>query len=43
MKVAVDFNHRENLERKKIFVVRILDKLNLHYKDRGNGMFKFWK
>jgi hypothetical protein len=38
-----DFDRSKNLEVKKEFEDRILNKLKLEYKDKGNGMFIFWK
>jgi hypothetical protein len=41
--VNKDFDRKENLEIKKEFHERFLNKLNLAYKDDGNGNFVFWK
>ena len=38
-----DFDRSENLAAKREFRQRFLDKLNLHYKDKGNGAWVFWK
>jgi hypothetical protein len=38
-----DFDRNENLRVKKEFEERILKKLRFPYKDKGNGMFIFWK
>jgi len=38
-----DYDRNDNLEIKKQFTNAILDKLKLNYKDKGNGMFIFWK
>jgi len=41
--VNKDLDRSENLKIKKEFENRILNKLRLQYKDKGNGMFIFWK
>jgi len=41
--VNKDFGRAENLEIKKNFQERFLNKLNLKYFDDGNGNFVFWK
>ena len=41
--VNKDFDRIENLEIKREFQKRFLNKLNLAYKDEGNGNFVFWK
>jgi hypothetical protein len=41
--VNKDFDRTENLKIKKDFQERFLNKLNLAYKDEGNGNFVFWK
>jgi len=41
--VNKDFGRSENLEIKKKFQERFLNKLKLDYKDEGNGNFVFWK
>jgi len=38
-----DYNRKENKHIKSIFEKRVLDKLNLPYQNKGNGMFVFWK
>ena len=38
-----DFDRRANLDAKKEFRERILDKLKMPYKDNGNNAFVFWK
>jgi hypothetical protein len=42
-RVNKDFDRDDNLKIKKEFEERILKKLGLPYKDKGNGMFIFWK
>ena len=42
-RVNKDFDRKDNLKVKKDFEERILDKLGLPYKNKGNGMFIFWK
>lgn len=41
--VNKDFGRNENLRIKKEFKERILNKLKLEYKDKGNNNFIFWK
>ena len=41
--VNKDFDRKENLEIKKKFEERFLNKLHLEYKDDGNPNFIFWK
>jgi hypothetical protein len=38
-----DFDRKENLEIKKEFQERFLNKLKIDYADEGNGNFVFWK
>lgn len=38
-----DLNRSDNLKVKKVFEEEILNKLKLTYKNKGNGMFIFWK
>jgi len=38
-----DFDRDNNIKVKNEFMERILNNLKLNYKDKGNGMFVFWK
>jgi hypothetical protein len=38
-----DYDRDKNLRVKKVFAERLLNKLRFSYKDKGNGMFIFWK
>jgi len=42
-RVNKDFDRADNLRIKQEFKERVLNKLGLSYKDKGNGMFIFWK
>jgi len=42
-RINKDFDRDDNLKIKKEFEERVLNKLGLPYKDKGNGMFVFWK
>ena len=42
-RINKDFDRDDNLRIKKEFEERILKKLGLPYKDKGNAMFVFWK
>jgi len=42
-RVNKDFDRNDNLKIKAEFKERVLNKLGLSYKDKGNGMLIFWK
>jgi hypothetical protein len=42
-RVNKDFDRNDNLKIKEDFKDKILNKLGFAYKDKGNGMFIFWK